>query len=164
MDGCVVHNDIGFILRMGLQVKPKDDKGRCMTPTRFEQILMPNGLTAEIYDLSRPIAADTLRVEISIRIPMTLSPDDFAEPSQYELTRTVFGDEILYEHSLLQSFVSADQKDAVFQTLLGHFKQSSLPYLSSPRFRTRFAASKHRDILQNPYKYRMRPDDGMESA
>lgn len=151
-----------LILRMGLQVKNKDDKGRCMK--LFEQIPMPNGLTAEVQDLSRPIAADTARVEILIRIPMTLRPDDFAEPSQYEQARTVFGDEIFYERRLLQSFVKNDQKDAVFAMLLDNFKQASLSYLSSSKFRARFAASKYRDILQNPYKYRMRPDDGMGSA
>jgi hypothetical protein len=152
----------GLILRMGLQVKNKDDKGPRMT--LFEQIPMPNGLTVEVHDLSRPIAAGTIRVEIAVRISMTLSPDDFAEPSQYERTRAVFGDEIVYEHRLLQSFVSNDQKDVVSRPLLDHFKQASLPYLSSPKFRARFAASKYRDILQNPYKYRMQPDDRMESA
>ena len=30
----------------------------------FEHIPLPNGLVAEIYDLSRPIAADTTKVEM----------------------------------------------------------------------------------------------------
>jgi hypothetical protein len=151
-----------LILRMVLQVKNKDDKGRIMK--LYEQIQMPNGLTAEVHDLSREIAANTVRVEMIIRIRVALNPDDFAEPLHFEQTRTVFGEEIVFEHRLGQSFVSNDQKDVIFRTLLETFKQASLPYLSNPKFRTRFAASKYREILQNPYKYRIRQDERTESA
>jgi hypothetical protein len=147
---------MGFILRMGLQVKNKDDRDPLMKP--YEQIPMPNGLTVEVYDLSRQIADDTVRVEMMIRIPVTLRPDDFTEPFQFEQTCAVFGKEIVYEHRLERSFVGRDQKNDVFRTLLETFKQASLPYLSNPKFRNRLAASKHREILQNPYKYRTRQD------
>jgi hypothetical protein len=145
-----------------LQVKFKDDKGQPMMKL-YEQIPMPNGLTAEVHDLSRQIAADTVRVELVIRIPVTLSPDDFAETSQFEQTRAVFGEEIVYEHRLERSFVTSENKDSVFRGLLDTFKQASLPYLASPKFRTRLAASKYREILQNPYKYRHRQDNPTES-
>ena len=154
---------MGFILRMGLQVKIKDDKGQAMMKL-YEQIAMPNGLTVEVHDLSRQIAADTVRVEMIIRIQVALSPDDFAEPSRFEQTRAVFGEDIVFEHRLERSFVTSAQKDDVFRTLLSTFKQASLPYLSSLNFRTRFAESKYREILQNPYKYRQRQDNPAESA
>jgi hypothetical protein len=147
---------MGFILRMGLQVKNKDDKGPLMKP--YELIPMSNGLTVEVYDLSRKIAADTVKVEMMIRIPVSLRPDDFTDPSQYEQTCAVFGKEIFYEHLLGRSFVGKDQENDVFRTLLETFKQASLPYLSTPQFRNRFAASRYREILQNPYKYRVRQD------
>ena len=147
---------------MELQVKNKDDKGPLMK--LCEQIPMPNGLTVEVHDLSREIAADTFRVEMIIRIRVALRPDDFAEPSQFEQTHAVFGEEIVFEHRLERSFVTSEQKDEVFRTLLETFKQASLPYLSNPKFRNRFAASKYREILQNPYKYRIRQDERTESA
>jgi len=153
---------MGFILRMGLQVKNKDDKGRTMK--LYEQIQMPNGLTAEVHDLYREIAANTARVEMIVRIRVALRPDDFAEPLHFEQTRAVFGEEIVFEHRMGQSFVSNEQTDAVFRTLLATFKQTSLPYLSSLKFRARFAASRYREILQNPYKYRIRQDGRTESA
>lgn len=129
-----------------------------------EQIHMPNGLTVEVHDLSREIAANTVRVEMIIRIPVALRPDDFAEPSRFEQTRAVFGEEIVYEHRRERSFVTSEQRDDVFRTLLATFKQTTLPYLSIPEFRTRFAASKYREILQNPYKYRQRQDNSTVSA
>ena len=131
-----------------------------MEPT--EQIRMPNGLTAEVYDLSRQIAADTTRVEIIIRIGMALRPDDFAETSQYEQTCAAFGPEIFFEHRMVKSFVNNEGKEAAFHTLLEIFKRDALPYLSTPQFPTRFALSKHREILKNPYKYRIRQDNRTE--
>jgi hypothetical protein len=163
MDEWVVHNGMGFILRMGLQVKIKDDKGQPMMKL-YEQIPMSNGLTVEVHDLSRQIATNTVRVEMIIRIPVALRPDDFAELSQFEQTRAVFGEEIVYEHRLERSFVTSEQKEDVFRTLLSTFKRASLPYLSSPKFRTRFAGSKYREILQNPYKYRHRQDNSTVPA
>lgn len=130
----------------------------------YEHIPLSNGLAVEVHDLSRQIAADTVRVEMMIRIPVTLHPDDFAEPSQFEQTRAVFGKEIVFERRLERSFVTNDQKNDVFRTLLETFKQASLPYLSNPKFRSRFAASKYQEILQNPYKYRIRQDAPTESA
>ena len=146
-----------------LQVKIKDDKDRPMMKL-YERIPLSNGLTVEVHDLSRPIAADTVRVELVARIPVMLNPDDFAEPSQYERTRAVFGEEIVFEHRMERSFVSSEQKDDVLRTMLETFRQALLPYLSNPKFRTRFAASKYREILQNPYKYRQRQDHPTESA
>ena len=130
----------------------------------YEQIPMTNGLTAEVYDLSRQIAADTVRVELVIRIPVRLRPDDFAEPSGFERTRAVFGEEIVYEHRMERSFVTSEQKDDVFRTLLATFKQASLPYLTNPKFRARLAASKYLEILRDPYKYRHRQDNPAGSA
>ena len=147
---------------MGLQVKNKDDKDSPMKP--FEQIRLPNGLTAEVYDRSRPIAADTNRVEILIRIGMALRPDDFAEPSQYEKTCAVFGPEIFFEHQMVQSFVINKEKEATFRTLLETFKRNALPYLSTPRFPTQLAQSRYREILKNPYKYRILQDNRTEPA
>jgi hypothetical protein len=146
-----------------LQVKDKGDTGYTMMKL-FEQIPMPNGLTAEVYDLSRPIAADTTKVEMIIKIRVELLPEHFAETAPFSRTRAVFGPEIFFEYRMGQSFVSNKEKDTVFRILLETFKQDSLPYLSNPKFPARFALSKYREILQNPYKYRIPEDDRTEPA
>lgn len=130
----------------------------------IEQIPLNNGLCVQVYDLSQPIARDTVRVEILVKIPLQLRPDDFTEPSQYEKTRAVFGDEIAYERRLVQSFVNNDEQEQTCAALLDNFRRASLPYLAHPDFRTRFAASKYRDILQNPFKYSFMQQDRTEPA
>lgn len=125
----------------------------------FERIPLPNGLEAEVYDLSRPIAVDTAKVEMLIKIRMALRPEHFSAPAHFEQTRKVFGPEICYEYRTGQSFVANGEKEAVFGTLLESFKKDALPYLSGGKFPGRFAMSKFMDILKNPYKY---PDSRRE--
>jgi hypothetical protein len=50
--------------------------------------------------------------------------------------------------------VHIDERDAVFQELLGDFKRDALPYLAKSEFPGRFSRSKYREIVQNLYKYK----------
>jgi hypothetical protein len=127
----------------------------------FEHIPLPNGLVAEVYDLSRPIAADTTKVEMVIKIKVELRPDYFSAPAHFEQTRKIFGSDIFYEYRMGQSFVNTEEKEKVFGALLDSFKKDSLPYLSGEKFPGRLALSKYTEILMNPYKYR---DDQTEPA
>jgi hypothetical protein len=124
----------------------------------YEQYLLPNGLTLEVFDLSQPIAADTMKVALLIRIRVALRPDYFAEPAQFQETRAIFGPEIPFEYRMGRSFVSNEEKASVFNSLLNTFKQDTLPYLSSAKFPGRFALSRYREILKHPYKYRIRTE------
>jgi hypothetical protein len=125
----------------------------------YERIFLPNGLEAEVYDLSRPIAADTMKVEMAIRIRVALRPEYFAAPAHFEQTRKVFGPEIIYEHRTGQSFVINEEKEAVFGALLESFRKDALPYLSGEKFPGRFAMSRFTEIAKRPYTY---PDHQQE--
>ena len=125
----------------------------------YERIPLPNGLEAEVYDLSRPIAVDTTKVEMLIKIRVALRPEYFAAPAHFEQTRKVFGPEICYKYRTGQSFVANGEKEAVFGALLESFRKDALPYLSGGKFPGRFAMSRFMDILKNPYKY---PDNSQE--
>ena len=127
----------------------------------FEHIPLPNGLVAEVYDLSSPIAADTTKVEMVIKIKVELRPDYFSAPAHFEQTRKIFGSDIFYEYRMGQSFVNTEEKEKVFGALLDSFKKDSLPYLSGEKFPGRLAMSKYTEILKNPYKYR---DDQTEQV
>lgn len=119
----------------------------------YEQTPLPNGLILEVFDLSRLIAANTTKVALLIRIKVTLKPDYFADLAHFQKTRDIFGLEIPFEYPMERSFVGNEEKEPVFNRLLDAFKQDTLPYLSSDKFPGRFALSKYREILKNPYKY-----------
>ncbi|HYA12925.1 MAG TPA: hypothetical protein VEF33_01165 [Syntrophales bacterium] len=119
-----------------------------------EEIPLANGLKVEVWDESRPIAADTTKVELLIRSKIELKSSYFTKPEQFELVSKVLGPEIFYEYKKERPFVSNNKKDLVFQELLDNFKKDSLPYLSKPIFPRNFALSKYWDIERNRYKYR----------
>ncbi len=120
----------------------------------LEEIALPNGLTLNIWDASRVIAADTTSVILIVTIQMELKADYFPDGDHYRLTTSVFGKEMPYEYRKERTFVKNEEAPAVFQELLETFKTDALPYLSRANFPEQFARSKHREIITNPYRYR----------
>jgi len=122
-----------------------------------EEVALPNGLVMQVWNKSCVIASDTTKVELRISIPVMVTKEYFSEPGQFQRVVEVFGPEILYERTKERTFVKTPDSSKVFDKLLEDFRRDSLPYLSRTNFPARFALSKLRDILQNPYKYRDTP-------
>ena len=135
-----------------MQVKYKNGKKTDMTRL-IEEIPLPNGLNVEVWDTSIPIASNTTKVELLIRIRIELQPSYFIKPEHFEIVRKIMGPEIFYEYKKQRPFVNNKEKDAVFRELVDTFKQDSLPYLAKPKFPHSFAISKYWDIEKNRYKY-----------
>jgi hypothetical protein len=120
----------------------------------IETIPLENGLTVEVRDNSRPIAADTTKVELLFRVTVPLNPGDWSCPAHYETVRRVFGDTPRFEYRAGRSFVRSAAVEAVSQELRNAFRRDSLAYLSRPDFSRRFTLAKYREIEENPYRYR----------
>jgi len=60
----------------------------------IEEIKLNNGLNLKIFDLSRSIAADTVKVEISIQTNVSLEESFFTSPEDYILVKNIMGDEL----------------------------------------------------------------------
>lgn len=114
---------------------------------------LPNGLIMRIWDGSRTIASDTTKVELLVTIPVAVMKEYFSDSGQFQKVVEVFGPEIVYEYTKERTFVRTPDSRKVFDELLKDFRRDSIPYLSRTDFPARFALSKLRDILQNPYKY-----------
>ena len=130
----------------------------------FETIHLPNGLVLKIYDLSRRIAADTVKVEVSFQVKVHVQESFFASADDYLKLTKLFGEELTYEHKLERSFVSDAEEASVRTELLETFKKTSLHYLSSPNFARKMTLSVLRDIKQNPFKYQAAPPRQEEQA
>lgn len=118
-----------------------------------EEVALPNGLVAEVWDQSRAIAADTTKVTLVVRIRLALKEEYFSNPEQFRITRNVFGPDVYYELKKERTFVSNMEARHVFNTFLDEFKRDALPYLSREKFPAGFARSKYLDIRKHPYKY-----------
>lgn len=120
----------------------------------LQKIPLENGLTVEIWDLSRPVAADTQKVELLFRMCIPLKPGYFACPGDYATTREVLGDEPAFESRMIRSFVPAQEADRVSLEFREIFRRDLLSYLSRPHFPRSFALVKHREILKEPLRFR----------
>jgi len=118
-----------------------------------EEVALPNGLVAEIWDGSRMIADDTASVVLVVKVPVAVKRDYFEEAADCEKTKRVFGPEIVFEYRNERTFVPAGEREALFGEFLAGFRKDVLPYLSKEHFPGRFILSKHREIVKDPWKY-----------
>jgi len=125
--------------------------------TLLEQIRLPNGLVAEIWDGSRLIAADTTTVVLVVKIPVVLKEEYFEDPAACRKTARVFGSPIVYEYRNERTFMSVGEREALFNEFLANFKKDVLPYVSKEQFAKRFVLSKYHEMIKDPWKY---PDRG----
>jgi len=119
----------------------------------IEEIKLANGLKLKIFDLSRPIAADTFKVEIYFQTKVDLKESYFADSQDYAQVKNILDDELTYERKMVRSFVYEKDQDSVREDLINTFKKNSLNYLASVNFPQKLALSMLRDIKNNPYKY-----------
>jgi len=124
----------------------------------IEQINLPNGLKLNIFDLSREIAADTVKVEIAFKSDIELKESFFASIADYLKVKDIFGDQLAYEYKAQRTFVAKKNIEAVRGELIETFKNNSLHYLAARNFAQKLALAMLRDINQNPYKYLNRAD------
>lgn len=122
----------------------------------IEEIKLDNGLNIQIYDSSRSIAADTVKVELSFQTKIALQKSYFDEAQDYNQVQNIMGDELTYEHKLERSFVRKEKEDSVRNDLINTFKNNSLDYLASVNFPRKMVLSLLREIKNNPYKYQSR--------
>jgi len=122
----------------------------------LEEIKLSNGLTLQIFDLSRAIATKTVKVELSMQIKINLEASFFADTSDYDQVRNIFGEELTYSHKAERIIVAKENEDAVREELISTFKNNLLGYLSAANFSQKLALSMLRDIKKDPYKYHPR--------
>ena len=119
----------------------------------LEEIKLSNGLTLKIFDLSRAIAAKTVKVELSMQIKINMEKSYFADADDYDQIKNIFGEELTYDHKAERIIVPKENEDAVREELINTFKNNLLNYISSANFAQKLALAMLRDIKKNPYKY-----------
>lgn len=115
----------------------------------IEKIFLSDDLIAEVWDQSRTIASDTVKVDLLFRMKFDLAPSYFDDMEHFERVKKVYGMKLCYEHKIEKSFVKHSEKGTIIKNLLESFKKHSLPYFSKPTFPRQFALSKYRDIVKN---------------
>lgn len=112
-----------------------------MTPEKIESIELDNGLTLNLFDLSRKVASDRWLVKLEAAIDINVTEDYFNDkvpmPVPISEMRAKLGDRATYTYQAERNFVDAKDKDA----LLGQLQSNLLAqirYYSHTNFAGRF--------------------------
>ncbi|MBW1740015.1 MAG: hypothetical protein JRJ42_02640 [Deltaproteobacteria bacterium] len=122
----------------------------------IEKIRLENGLTLELYDLSRPVAGDRWLVSFVARIDVAVKPEYLENQGTEDFSlneiKSAVGDRATYQYKKERNFIDETEKDEVFKGLKDRFLSISLGYLSNPDFPRKLILRQYRQALRLPYK------------
>ena len=109
-----------------------------MEGKQIDKIKLENGLTMELYDCSRPVAADRWLVSLVARIEVKVRPKYFeginTPDDPLDAIREAVGNKATYRHEKTRNFIAETENDDVFKQLKERFLAASIGYLSSADF------------------------------
>jgi hypothetical protein len=104
----------------------------------IDKIALENGLTLEMFDLSREVVPGRWLVSFEARINVKVEPQYFegqdSESPPIDAIQKAVGDEVTYSYEKSRNFISATEKDEVLEGLMGRFLTTTRPYFSSANF------------------------------
>ena len=118
-------------------------------------IELDNGLSMEIIDRSRKIAADRWYIEIVVRIEIAIEKQWFSSESaddvKFEDIHHRLGDTVVFENKNVRNFVSDDIKFDVVEKICKRITALGDQYYGHPDFPVRYILKCYRDRLKNRY-------------
>ncbi len=111
---------------------------------------LPNGLSMEVWDRSRPVLGDRWQVvlEASLTIPVngaTLPPE--LAPRAAEVSAAL-GPELTFSRREERNFIAASDVAAVLDEMAGRLLALAPGYLGHPDFTPRFIRQKYQEYLE----------------
>jgi hypothetical protein len=125
-----------------------------------DKIKLENGLTLEIYDLSRRVAGDGWLVSFVARIDVAVTPEYFGDQGSgnpsFDAVRKAVGERVTYSYEKSRHFIEETEKDKVFKGLKERFLETTFPYFSSANFPRNVILSKYQEVQEGskPWKGR----------
>lgn len=112
-----------------------------MTPKKIESITLDNGLTLNVFDLSRKVASDRWLVKLEAAIDIDVTENCFNAkvpmPAPLAQMRAKLGERATYTYRAERNFVDAKDKDALFGQMQTNLLDQ-IRYYSHPDFAGRF--------------------------
>ena len=115
-----------------------------MKESLLQRRVLPNGLTLEFHDLSRPTAGDRWQVILEVRLPITVSaatlPPDLADRAQEVIA--VLGPEIFFTQQEVHHFIDSREVPVLLQEVQTRLWEGLKGYLGHPDFTGRYLRKK----------------------
>ena len=117
-----------------------------MEPQQIESMVLDNGLTLEIWDASRKVAADRWLVKLVACMEVEVScrwfDDALRPPADIDQMRARLGDTQRFEYQTERNFVDQREKQEVFDNMLRSFTAKKA-YYNHPDFAARFLTKEY---------------------
>jgi hypothetical protein len=115
-----------------------------MTETLIQCRPLPNGLTLEFHNLSRPMAGDRWQVIVEVRVPITVSgatlPPDLASRASEVIA--ALGPEIAFTQQEVHHFIDNREVPGLQEKVQTRLWEGLKDYLGHPDFVARYLRKK----------------------
>ena len=122
-----------------------------MKETLLRRRSLPNGLSLEFHDLSRPMAGDRWQVIIEVRLPVAVNadtlPPDLADRAGEVMA--ALGPEIVFTQQEVHHFIDTREVPALLQEVETRLWEGLKGYLGHPDFVGRYLRKKFTEHLQD---------------
>jgi hypothetical protein len=126
-----------------------------MEKTLIETITLPNGLTLELWDKSKPMAGDRWLISLLAKVEVPVLPEYFSTldngEQAYRDLLAAYGDPLVFTQEKTRHFVDEKDTKDVLARLCQRFKDNLLSYLGNPRFASLFVMKKYGDLQDRQY-------------
>ncbi len=112
----------------------------------IDSIPLDNGLTLQLFNLSRPVAAD--RWYVGVAGEVTVFPHPALLDEAPEDVMSVVGDRVVFRQKSERHFIDEGAMEDVKKAMIQSLTATLIPYLSHPDFARRLVRKTYRDNLQ----------------
>lgn len=123
-----------------------------MTETALFRQNLPNGLTLEFYDCSRPMAGDRWQVILEVRLPVPVTaatlPPDLRDRADEVLT--ALGPEIFFVKKEMRHFIDIREVPGALQEMQTRLWEGLKNYVGHPDFAGRYIHTKFAELQGQP--------------
>lgn len=116
-----------------------------------KQIKLDNNQTLVISDCSRKIAEDAylvaMKANMEIKVEPELFKDEGVSAFKFEDILATLGDRVVYEYRLERNFIMANEKEAVFTSLVDTFLENTGKYVAKKAFAPKLVLKEYKDRL-----------------
>lgn len=119
---------------------------------------LPNGLTLEFWDLSRPTAGDRWQVAVEIRLAVPVTSDNLPPELKDKAGEisAALGPSVLFNKQEVRHFVAEGEVAGLINKIVEDLLNSTKAYLGHPQFAPRFLVKKFLKFQETRKCY---PDD-----
>lgn len=119
---------------------------------------LPNGLTLEIWDVSRQAAGDRWQVVVEIRVAVPVTADNLPPELKEQVAEVQagLGLSARFTKQEVRNFVAEGEVAGLLDKIQAELLDSTQAYLGHPQFAPRFLRKRYLEIQEHRKRY---PDD-----